>query len=81
MSAQNYSMARLVNLLQGCGTCVYDEAEGGLIDHCPDCMRKVTTEAYGLMEMGAFKESHDPSLAIDAASFRALRKGLQALGL
>lgn len=30
----------------GCGTCRYDEAEGGLDDHCDKCCRKIATAAY-----------------------------------
>ncbi len=36
----------LHEVLQGCSGCTYDEAEGGLVDHCPTCQRKVTEAAW-----------------------------------
>jgi hypothetical protein len=35
-------------LTEGCGTCTYDEAEGGLTCHCTLCCFKVTSAAYEL---------------------------------
>ena len=29
-----------------CGHCDYDEAEGGLMDHCDKCCRKITTKLW-----------------------------------
>lgn len=34
------------DLLRGCGHCDYDEAEGGLVDHCDACCRKVTAACW-----------------------------------
>jgi len=33
-------------LLKGCNQCDWDEAEGGLLNHCPACCHKVTTLAW-----------------------------------
>ena len=32
----------------GCPYCDFDEAEGGLLDHCRDCQREIVTLAYRL---------------------------------
>jgi hypothetical protein len=37
---------------QSCGECDYDEADGGLMNHCNKCCRKITTEAYALAHAG-----------------------------
>lgn len=40
---------RLVRtLLDGCSGCDFDEAEGGLFDHCTKCKHQITTDAYEL---------------------------------
>lgn len=41
---------QFVKLLEdGCHQgCDYDEAEGGLLNHCEDCCRKITAQAYEL---------------------------------
>lgn len=33
-------------LREGCARCDFDEAEGGLVNHCRDCQRKIVTQAY-----------------------------------
>jgi len=41
---------KLIDLLEnGCSGCDFDEAEGGLMNHCSDCCRKITTLAYYLL--------------------------------
>ena len=35
-----------LSLLKGCPECLYDEAEGGLVDHCPNCQRELMTQVY-----------------------------------
>lgn len=32
----------------GCPWCEFDEAEGGLFDHCKDCQQEITAAAYEL---------------------------------
>lgn len=32
--------------LAGCSRCDYDEAEGGLLDHCDKCCRNIATVAW-----------------------------------
>lgn len=39
-------------VVDGCMRCEYDEAEGGLVNHCDACCRKITTELYGLLVRG-----------------------------
>jgi hypothetical protein len=39
-------------LREGCHSgCDYDEAEGGIINHCPNCCTKITRDAYTLFVM------------------------------
>ena len=38
-------MRQLSKLLDGCGFCDCDEAEGDIVDHCPECCRKITAWA------------------------------------
>lgn len=45
MSAKT-PLERMRAALQGCGECEYDEAEGGIMDHCPKCKLKVTQLAW-----------------------------------
>lgn len=33
----------------GCPHCEYDEAEGGLFNHCDQCCRRITTKLGGLL--------------------------------
>jgi hypothetical protein len=33
-------------LLAGCSKCEYDEAEGGIVNHCDACCRKFTTAGW-----------------------------------
>lgn len=33
---------------KGCSKCEYDEADGGLFNHCDTCCRRITTFAWGL---------------------------------
>lgn len=74
----------------GCFQCEFDEAEGGLVDHCKDCQREIVTAAYELFThrgyelVGARKGSNhelsaplsDESLAtiIDSPNFRDYEK-------
>lgn len=37
---------RLVAALSGCPQCTWDEAEGGLVDHCNRCCRRVTAASW-----------------------------------
>ena len=39
----------LRDALKGCGKCDWDEAEGALFDHCEECCRNVTREAFMLV--------------------------------
>jgi hypothetical protein len=39
-------------VLSGCRLCDVDEAEGGVVNHCEVCCRRITTEAYGLFVRG-----------------------------
>ena len=39
-------LAKIEAALQGCGQCEWDEAEGGLFNHCNACCRKVTAVAW-----------------------------------
>lgn len=36
----------LHRLLQGCSACSYDEADGGIVNHCDSCCRRVATWAW-----------------------------------
>lgn len=43
-------MKRFIKQLEeGCSTCEFDEAEGGLMDHCDKCCRQITTMAYEIL--------------------------------
>ena len=42
------TLSALRRALRGCGGCDWDEAEGGLVDHCAACQRQITTIALGL---------------------------------
>lgn len=33
---------------ESCGKCDYDEAEGGLVNHCPECCHRITTMAWAV---------------------------------
>lgn len=35
-------------LIEGCRGCDFDEAEGGLVDHCAECKHAIVTDAYEL---------------------------------
>ena len=39
-------LTKIEAALQGCGSCDWDEAEGGLVNHCAACCRKVTMAAW-----------------------------------
>ena len=45
-----YVVGRLSLAMDGCSACDYDEAKGGLINHCDACCRKVTAEAYQVVQ-------------------------------
>ena len=32
-----------------CPHCKFDEAEGVLLDHCPDCQRRIVTALWGIL--------------------------------
>lgn len=32
-----------------CGACDYDEAEGGLVNHCPKCCHRIATAAWAFV--------------------------------
>lgn len=40
--------AALESLKTSCRKCEYDEYDGSLIDHCPDCQRKIVTALYAI---------------------------------
>ncbi len=40
---------RLEKVIQGCPHCDYDEAEGGLFDHCDECRGDVTREVVKIV--------------------------------
>lgn len=42
-------VARFSRLLEGCSGCEYDEAEGGLFNHCSKCQHEIVTLAYELI--------------------------------
>lgn len=44
------------SLMAGCNGCDYDEAEGGLVNHCDACCRKITARLYGLLVLGEMPE-------------------------
>ena len=37
-----------VKVQAGCFMCDFAEEDGGLVDHCEDCQREITTAAYAL---------------------------------
>ena len=39
-------LAELESAMNGCPHCTYDEAEGGIINHCTACCHLVTTAAW-----------------------------------
>ena len=39
-------------VLEGCPLCDCDEAEGGVVNHCDVCCRRITTELYGMLVRG-----------------------------
>lgn len=39
-------------VLQGCAYCDTDEAEGGVLNHCDGCCRRITTQLYALLVRG-----------------------------
>lgn len=45
-SRRNNADAALRKSLAGCRSCDYDEAEGGLVNHCDACCRRVTAAAW-----------------------------------
>lgn len=52
-------LERARKILQSqCAQCEYDEAEGGFIDHCDGCCRRIVTELYGPLILGEI-ESQD----------------------
>ena len=36
-----------------CSRCDFDEAEGGLVDHCDACCRQIVTKAWRIVEAKA----------------------------
>lgn len=42
-------------LWSSCGKCDHDEAEGGVVDHCDKCCRRIVTELHGMLRGGAKK--------------------------
>ncbi len=45
----------VLKVAAGCFQCEFDEAEGGLVDHCKDCQREIVTAAYALFATGNYK--------------------------
>lgn len=61
MSNRDLGKQFVAVLLDGCGTCRFDEAEGGLEDHCDSCCRKLTALAHQLFVVGGAQiECNEP---------------------
>jgi hypothetical protein len=39
---------QMKKLLEGCGTCSYEEADGSLLCHCKKCQFEITSLAYSM---------------------------------
>lgn len=46
--ADKQKAAFIERLNNGCGKCDFDEAEGGLLNHCDECCAWITAQAYDL---------------------------------
>lgn len=67
--AAKAALARLQGLIEfkaevtkACRGCDYDEAEGGLVNHCPNCCKRIATAAWafvhGLTLVSGTPEEH-----------------------
>jgi hypothetical protein len=50
MDFNETAVDELLTVLEGCPHCDYDEAEGGLMNHCDACCRRVTALTWELFE-------------------------------
>ncbi len=68
MSDVNVKAAAFIERLEdGCSSCDFDEAEGGLVDHCDTCCRWLTTQAYELFVVRMdWPEGYDALRAVKA---------------
>ncbi len=63
-------------LEDGCSGCEFDEAEGGLVNHCDTCCRWLTTQAYELFVIRMeWPEGYDAHRAV-----KAMKADLQKTG-